>query len=903
MDLKKLTTLLEKAKETAAKRNAGKPEPVEDEEVEDEAQTPEDKDTDSDEEEEGEDTDAKKSGGGGKKTQVKVYDGSQSVDITNDDSLKEAVTKKGHAVLTFGRMNPPTIGHQKLVDKVHEHAKEVGGTPMVFLSHSQDEKKNPLPYVHKHALAKAAFGDVVQHSPHRTLPDVLDHVRKKHDHVTMVVGSDRVEGMTQFANSYQNDKKPHERYKSFHIVSAGERDPDSSDASSNISASKMREHAKKGDLKSFKAGLPKSIQKHAKETMSTIASRLGEEIEMADKQELTELTRNMTVAQRIKAAVNMRRNRQRLKMGEKRALARHAGTPQLNKRSRRLALNFMRRKILRNQDYHSLPFATRQAVDKRINASAKTIERLAKRLLPRVQKAELSRKIGHGFRGVNMAGMGLPQPTIKKEGLFEAVHAAMAQIDFKLDEMVVTGLAEKAAETGVSLDSLVEVYKRGALAYRAAPAANLTESQFAFNRVNSFIAGGMAGRIDSDLVETDIGLPKSQQFSSGYNGWHHLDQAWRTMESMTGHEHKPKEHWKTAHEYHAHMTKWHKENEPSGGGRMYDRHQKMGHHLNAAAKEFGINEEVLNEARCPECGGFPSLIGKHMVIQHSYGCKQNKEEPIKSTEQRPDWKKGLRGGKPGTEVIESTKAAMVLKVLKGRTLGESGFEKKLGFKIRRPDTPLSPPKEPHKSIVKGMKRVKGPDGFWKLVPEQVQEAIDDGLSSTGHKVHDADGNHIGTVYHGKYQAVAYYHPHGDGYKHHRDNDSKLLDHTKPKAETKHQGIEWILATHKEMTEETELSEMRQIPDHIKELIARAGDGGEQLRKTIATDPKLKAAAYASKTIHDFIPAVQEWDARRRAKIRDFNDFVDDLYAVHNSISGKGPLIRPSDLKILKRNQK
>ena len=50
------------------------------------------------------------------------------------------------AVVTFGRMNPPTVGHQKVVDKVKAEATKQGAKPYVYLSHSLDKKKNPLEY-------------------------------------------------------------------------------------------------------------------------------------------------------------------------------------------------------------------------------------------------------------------------------------------------------------------------------------------------------------------------------------------------------------------------------------------------------------------------------------------------------------------------------------------------------------------------------------------------------------------------------------------------------------------------------------------------------------------------------------------------------------------------------------
>ena len=71
-----------------------------------------------------------------------IYDG----DDPKGDQLAEDFGRKRTAVLAFGRMNPPTRGHQLIIDKINDTARMYGGTPMLFLSHSNDSKKNPLSY-------------------------------------------------------------------------------------------------------------------------------------------------------------------------------------------------------------------------------------------------------------------------------------------------------------------------------------------------------------------------------------------------------------------------------------------------------------------------------------------------------------------------------------------------------------------------------------------------------------------------------------------------------------------------------------------------------------------------------------------------------------------------------------
>ena len=105
--------------------------------------------------------------------------------------------KEKHAVLAFGRMNPPTVGHAKLVDKVKEVAKEVGGTHHVVISHSQDEKKNPLSAQDKLKHAKRFFPDTNLSTSDKEHPTFLQHAAKLHKagvtHLHMIAGSDRVD--------------------------------------------------------------------------------------------------------------------------------------------------------------------------------------------------------------------------------------------------------------------------------------------------------------------------------------------------------------------------------------------------------------------------------------------------------------------------------------------------------------------------------------------------------------------------------------------------------------------------------------------------------------------------------------------------------------------------------------
>ena len=191
--------------------------------------------------------------------------------------IKEAndgsVTKQpAHHVMAFGRMNPITHGHQAVVNKVHEVAKEHGASHNVVVSHSQDAKKNPLTADQKVKHATNAFKGTKITSASKEAPTILHHAAAAHaagaEHLHVVAGSDRHEEMHKLLHKYNGQQSAHGHYnfKSITVHSSGERDPDS-EGTTGISASKMREHAASGDKKSFHAGAPTGMSAKHKDAM------------------------------------------------------------------------------------------------------------------------------------------------------------------------------------------------------------------------------------------------------------------------------------------------------------------------------------------------------------------------------------------------------------------------------------------------------------------------------------------------------------------------------------------------------------------------------------------------------------------------------------------------------------
>ena len=167
--------------------------------------------------------------------------------------------KSRPAVFAFGRFNPPTTGHAKLVDMMSRLAKKVQGDALLFSSHSNDKKKNPLPHKVKVNYLRKFFGKKVK-VPDVTARTVFEIANALYSQgyrsIYMVAGSDRIREFDALLKKYNGTKARHGFYKfdEIQIVSAGERDPDAEDVS-GMSASKMRAAAEQGDFDSFKQGV------------------------------------------------------------------------------------------------------------------------------------------------------------------------------------------------------------------------------------------------------------------------------------------------------------------------------------------------------------------------------------------------------------------------------------------------------------------------------------------------------------------------------------------------------------------------------------------------------------------------------------------------------------------------
>ena len=287
-------------------------------------------------------------------------------------------------VFTFGRMNPPTVGHQKLVDKVNAVAKSNGADARVYLSHTQNNKKDPLDYTAKYNLAKKAFGPTVFKSNSKTVIQILQELEKDgYTDIVMVAGSDRVSEFKALLTKYNGKDY---NFDSIDVVSAGERDPDA-EGVEGMSASKLRALAKQGDFETFKTGLPKRLgASDAKKIYDTIRSVITEEV-------LEEDRKPLTVQQRFRRARLMKRLAPKLARMRRIKAKRVADAKTIQKRALKVARRIIRKRVAgeRGEQYTELSPTEKITIDKLVAKKSAMIQKMAKRLLPKVRKSEIER--------------------------------------------------------------------------------------------------------------------------------------------------------------------------------------------------------------------------------------------------------------------------------------------------------------------------------------------------------------------------------------------------------------------------------------------------------------------------------------------------------------------------------
>jgi hypothetical protein len=202
-----------------------------------------------------------------------------------DWTPRQKEEKKTNAVVALGRFSPPHVEHDKLVHAVIAHAQKTGADPHVFVTHTQDDKRNPLTASEKIELLKMAHPDhkhifCATDKKMPSLPHVLGYLhRKGYKNTDVVIGDDRkdeFEKMKQYNGKF-NEKGEGYNFDNLNVLSRHEIHPNRDEQGNDgIHASDMRKWAMEGNFNSFRAGMNKSISdEHVKKVMNLIKGRLN----------------------------------------------------------------------------------------------------------------------------------------------------------------------------------------------------------------------------------------------------------------------------------------------------------------------------------------------------------------------------------------------------------------------------------------------------------------------------------------------------------------------------------------------------------------------------------------------------------------------------------------------------
>lgn len=171
---------------------------------------------------------------------------------------------------TFGRMQPPTVGHEKVFSEMKKLA---GDNPTrIYLSKTHDEKKNPIKYEDKMRFAKMVFGESLTESASNNIVEILKEIETEgFNEICMIVGADRQLRFETLLNKYNGTDY---NFDKITVLSVGERSETGNDITS-ISGTKMRKAAINNNIATFTMGLPDTLKKHSHDILRLIRNKRG----------------------------------------------------------------------------------------------------------------------------------------------------------------------------------------------------------------------------------------------------------------------------------------------------------------------------------------------------------------------------------------------------------------------------------------------------------------------------------------------------------------------------------------------------------------------------------------------------------------------------------------------------
>ena len=445
------------------------------------------------------------------------------------------VESSKEVTFTFGRYNPPTIGHEILFNKLKAVAR--AGNYRIYASQSEDEKKNPLPYKDKMKFLRKMFPKHARSIILDTgVRNVFDILVKMYDEgfkrVNMVVGSDRVKEFEILINKYNGVKGRHGFYKlSLNVVSAGERDPDS-DGADGMSASKMRLAAQQNDLKSFSSGLPNNF-KGTEDLFNAVRTGMGLSESKSFRKHIELPPVSETREEYVEGSLFKVGNLVKIKENNEKGRIVHCGSNYLMVESNNVRKRYWLDAVENIQEYNEIGTAKtlrkylkmtpqREGQDPDIKDRKGTQPKgyFAKDAEgKKMAKSTKAARDRHFKKGAEMdddnPAAYKPAPgdataktkQSKHTKKFKQMYGEMAEHltfeDFIIQEQDAdAALKKKADKSGMPLGILKQVFKRGVAAWRTGHRPGTNSVQWGLARVNSFVtkSSGTWGKADKDLA-------------------------------------------------------------------------------------------------------------------------------------------------------------------------------------------------------------------------------------------------------------------------------------------------------------------------------------------------------------------------------------------------------------------
>tara|TARA_R110001606_G_scaffold389229_1_gene555166 strand:+ start:1264 stop:2868 length:1605 start_codon:yes stop_codon:yes gene_type:complete len=408
-------------------------------------------------------------------------------------------------VFTFGRFNPPTTGHGKLISKVAKIAK--GNQYRIYSSQSSDPKKNPLTYKEKIRVMRKMFPkhgrNIIEDKNAKTAMHIASIL---HDQgftkITMVVGSDRISDFSKLLKKYNGVEGRHGFYDfkdGISIASAGERDSDSDDVS-GMSASKMRAAAAEGNFKEFTKGLPKEYGEDMT-LFNLLRKRMGLKEMVSFRKHVQLPTFSEKREQYIAGEI--------FNVGDKAITASNEEITIAERKSNYVVDSTSTKHFIEKLSPAYGKDLSKSTQDKRsahFNKQAKLPDGDPKSYKPSPGDARAKTKPSKHTKAYHKK---FGKDEALEQGTDELVKAYKKVTDVKEEKL--KGLVKKATETGISYGILKKVFDRGMAAWKSGHRPGATPHQWAYARVNSFAtkSKGTWGGADSDLADEVRGKSES----------------------------------------------------------------------------------------------------------------------------------------------------------------------------------------------------------------------------------------------------------------------------------------------------------------------------------------------------------------------------------------------------------